>query len=168
MWFQTQHNVATCNQSSFSADISIITKATDQHYSMSMNGSQIKRGETNRCISASVELLAQKGFHDILWNLPFLIIMAVAVAFFFFFFLFFFRFFFFSPQWRAADAEIKVPSGKNTELKRSPFKSWSRSVYSLTCCAYCQEFLPCLFLPFRSIHLHFFQTSLDFSCVGCG
>ena len=60
------------------------------------------------------------------------------------------------PQWGAADAEIKVPSGENTELKRSPFKAWSRSVYSHTCYAYCQGFLPCLFLPFRSIHLHFF------------
>ena len=27
-----------------------------------------------------------------------------------------------SPQWGAADAEIKVPPGENTELKRSPFK----------------------------------------------
>ena len=26
-----------------------------------------------------------------------------------------------APQWGAADAEIKVPSGENTELKRSPF-----------------------------------------------
>ena len=31
------------------------------------------------------------------------------------------------PQWGAADAEIKVPSGENTELKRSPVKAWSRS-----------------------------------------
>ena len=38
-----------------------------------------------------------------------------------------------SPQWGAADAEIKVPSGENTELKRSPFNAWSRSVYSHTC-----------------------------------
>ena len=30
----------------------------------------------------------------------------------------------FAPQWEAADAEIKVPSGENTELKRSPFKIW--------------------------------------------
>ena len=60
-----------------------------------------------------------------------------------------------SPQWGAADAEIKVPSGENTELKRPPFKAWSRSVYSHTCYAYCHGFLPCLFLPFRSIHLHF-------------
>ena len=42
----------------------------------------------------------------------------------------------FAPQWGAADAEIKVPSGENTELKRSPFKVWSRSVYSRTCDAY--------------------------------
>ncbi len=72
------------------------------------------------------------------------------------------------PQWGAADAEIKVPSGENTELKRSPFQAWSRSVYSHTCYAYCQGFLPCLFLHFRSIHLHFFQNlSRNFSCVGC-
>ena len=62
------------------------------------------------------------------------------------------------PQWGAADAEIKVPSGENTELKRSPFKAWSRSVYSHKCYAYRQGFLPCLFLPFRSIQLHFFQN----------
>ena len=28
-------------------------------------------------------------------------------------------------QWEAVDAEIKVPSGENTELKHSPFKAWS-------------------------------------------
>ena len=74
-----------------------------------------------------------------------------------------------TPRWGAADAEIKVPSGENTELKRFPFKAWSRSVYSRTCYAYCQGFLPCLFLPFRSIHLHFFLKPLPtFSCVSCG
>ena len=62
------------------------------------------------------------------------------------------------PQWGAVDAEIKVPSGENTELKQSPFKARSRSVYSHTCYAYCQGFLSCLFLHFRSIHLHFFQN----------
>ena len=50
-----------------------------------------------------------------------------------------------TPQWGAADAEIKVPSGENTELTRSPFQAWSRSVYSHTCYAYCQGVLPCLF-----------------------
>ena len=79
-------------------------------------------------------------------------------------------------QWGAADAEIEVPSGENTELKRSSFKAWSRSVYSHAWYAYCQGFLPCLFLPFQTIHLHFFQTPSRFlpcwlwlthgSCVG--
>ena len=41
-------------------------------------------------------------------------------------------------QWRAADAEIKVPSDENTELKGFSFKAWSRSVYSHLCHAYCQ------------------------------
>ena len=62
-----------------------------------------------------------------------------------------------APQWGAADVEIKVPSDENTEIKGFPFKTKSRSVYSHTYYAYCQV-LPCLFLPFRSIHLHFFQN----------
>ena len=80
------------------------------------------------------------------------------------------------PQWEAADAEIKVPSSENAELKHFPFRAWSRSVYSHTCYAYCQGFLPCLFLPFQSMHLHFFQSLSQFflrrlwfthgSCVG--
>ena len=32
------------------------------------------------------------------------------------------------PLGGAGDTEIKVLSGENTELKRSPFKAWSRSV----------------------------------------
>ena len=79
-------------------------------------------------------------------------------------------------QWAAADAEIKVPSGENTELKHSPFKALSRSVYSHTCYTYCQGFIPCSFLPFLSILLHFVQNLSRFfpvlavvnkgSCVG--
>ena len=83
----------------------------------------------------------------------------------------------FHLQWGAADAEIKVASVETTALKGSPFRAKSRSVYGHTCYAYCQGFLPCLFLPFWSIHLHFFQASRDFfflcwlwlthdSCVG--
>ena len=30
-------------------------------------------------------------------------------------------------QWGTADAEIKIPSVENPELKGSPFKAWSRS-----------------------------------------
>ena len=47
-------------------------------------------------------------------------------------------------------------SGEKQSLNVPHFKAWSRSVYSHTCHAYCQGLLPCLFLPFRSIHLHFF------------
>ena len=65
-------------------------------------------------------------------------------------------------QWGAADTEIKVPSGENTEPKRSPFQAWSRSVYSHTCYAYCQGFLPCLFLPFGPFTCIFSKTSSDF------
>ena len=73
-----------------------------------------------------------------------------------------------APQWGAADAEIKVPSGENTELKRSSFQACSRSVYSHTCYAYCQGVLPCLFLPFQPIHLHFFQNlSRFFPALAC-
>ena len=47
-----------------------------------------------------------------------------------------------ATQWGAADGEIKVPSVENTDLKGSPSESWSRSVYSHACYAYCQGFLP--------------------------
>ena len=48
-----------------------------------------------------------------------------------------------APQWGTADAEIKVSSDENTELKDSPSKAWSRSVYCHSCYAYCRRFLPC-------------------------
>ena len=83
-----------------------------------------------------------------------------------------------SAQWGAADAEIKVPSGENTELKRSPFKAWSRPLYSHTCYTYCQGFLPqstneLTSLPIstlRSIHLHFLQNLSRFfpDVILCG
>ena len=34
-----------------------------------------------------------------------------------------------SSQWGVVDAEIRVPFDENTELKGSPFKTWSRSEY---------------------------------------
>ena len=75
-----------------------------------------------------------------------------------------------APQWGAADAEIKVPSGENTELKRSPFKAWSRSVYSHTCYDYCQGFLSFLLISTLPVHSPaFFPKPLPiFPCVGCG
>ena len=64
------------------------------------------------------------------------------------------------PQWGAADAEIKVPSDENTEVKVSPFKVWRRSVYSHTCYAYSQGFLPCLFQTL-SVHSPAFFPNLS-------
>ena len=64
--------------------------------------------------------------------------------------------------------KLKSHLVRTQELNRSPFKAWSRSAYGHTCYAYCQGFLPCLFLPFQSIQLHFSKTSPDFSCVCCG
>ena len=48
-----------------------------------------------------------------------------------------------SPQWGAADAEIKVPSVENTVLEGSPFKAWGESVYSHRSYAKSRGFLPC-------------------------
>ena len=45
-------------------------------------------------------------------------------------------------RWGTKDAEIKVPSVENLELKGSPFKALSRSEYSHACFTYCQGFLP--------------------------
>ena len=78
--------------------------------------------------------------------------------------------------WWPASMPSPVKTKRHTELKCSPFKAWSRSVYSHTCYAYCPRFLPCSFLPFWSIHLHFVQNLSRFflcwlwlthgSCVG--
>ena len=81
-----------------------------------------------------------------------------------------------SSEWGNVDAEIEDPFIENPELKHSLIKAWSRSVYSPACYTYCQEFLPCQFLPFWSIHLHFDQNlsqvfhvlaaAITGSCVG--
>ena len=75
-----------------------------------------------------------------------------------------------SLQWGAADAEIKVSSGENAELKRSPFKAWSRSVYSYTCYAYCQGFLSFLLISTLPVHSPAFfpKPHPILPCVGCG
>ena len=75
------------------------------------------------------------------------------------------------PQWGAADAQIKVPTGENTELKRSPFKAWSRLVYSHT--SYLLRLLPGISsLLISTLPVHspaFFPKPLPiFPCVGFG
>ena len=71
---------------------------------------------------------------------------------------YYFYFYYILPCSGERDTEFKVTSDKNTELKDSPFKACCRSLYSNACYAYCQGFLPHSFLPFQSIHLHFFQN----------
>ena len=73
-----------------------------------------------------------------------------------------------SPQWGAADTEIKVPSGENTELKRSPFKAWSRSAYAIHATLTFRDFFLAYFYPSGPFTCIFSKTSPDFSCVGCG
>ena len=76
--------------------------------------------------------------------------------------------FFTNLSWFSINTSIRlsaVPSGENIELKRSRFKAWSWSVYSLTCYTYCQGFLPCLLLHLRSIHLQFFPKPLSIFAV---
>ena len=68
------------------------------------------------------------------------------------------------PLWPCSGAlrtqKLKSQLVRTQELKRSPFKAWSRSVYCHTRYTYCQGFIPCLFLPFWFIHLHFFPKPL--------
>ena len=52
-----------------------------------------------------------------------------------------------TEMWGAADAEIKIPSGENTELKRSPFIAWSRSVYTTHATLTARDFFLACFYP---------------------
>ena len=72
-----------------------------------------------------------------------------------------------SLQWGVVDAEIKVPSGENTELKRSPFKAWNRSANSHATLTARDCFLA-YFYPSDPFTCNFSKTSPDSSCVGCG
>ena len=58
-----------------------------------------------------------------------------------------------TPQWGAADAEIEVPSGENSELKRSPLKAWSRyiAIYAT--------------LTARDFFFAYFYPSCQFTCI---
>ena len=63
------------------------------------------------------------------------------------------------PSLTSRSGKLQMQKLKSHPLRtHCHLKTWSRSVYIYTCYVYCQGFLPCLFLPFRSIHLHFFQN----------
>ena len=81
------------------------------------------------------------------------------------------------PRWEAVDTEIKVPSGENTEFKRSPFKALSSSVFLLKpwvvqyiaiyATLTSRDFLLISTLPVLS-PAFFPKPHPIFSCVGCG
>ena len=66
------------------------------------------------------------------------------------------------PQLGAADAEINVPSGENTELKRSPFKAWSRSVLAVHATLTARDFFLAYFYPSGPFSCIVSKTSPDF------
>ena len=73
-----------------------------------------------------------------------------------------------TPQWGAADAEIKVPSGENTELKRSPLKPGVDQYITIHATLTVRDLFLAYFFPSGSFTCIFSKTSPDFSCVGCG
>ena len=76
--------------------------------------------------------------------------------------MFFSGFFGPTPQWGAADAEIKVPSGENTELKRvGPYKAIHATLTA-------RDFFFAYFYPPGPFTCIYFKPLPIFSCVGCG
>ena len=69
-----------------------------------------------------------------------------------------------APQCGAADIEIRVPSGENTELKGSPFKAWSRSVYSHHATLTARDFFLAYFYPSVPFTYIFSKTSPEYFC----
>ena len=71
-------------------------------------------------------------------------------------------------DWGAADAEIKVPSGENTELKCSPIKPGVGQYIAIQATLTARDFFFAYFYPSGPFTCIFFKTSPDFSCVGYG
>ena len=79
------------------------------------------------------------------------------------------------PQWGASDAEIKVPSGENTELKRSPFQAGVGQYIAIHAALTARDFFRTYFYPFGPFTCIFPNLSRFFpvlavantgSCVG--
>ena len=70
-----------------------------------------------------------------------------------------------SPQWGAADAEIKVPSGENTELKVLPLKPGVGQYIAIHATLTARDFFLAYFYPPGPSHLHFFPKPLLISPV---
>ena len=76
----------------------------------------------------------------------------------------------YAPQWGAADAEIKVPSGENTELKRSilPLKPGVGQYIAIHATLTARDFSLVYFYPSGPFTCIFSKTAPVFFCVGCG
>ena len=72
------------------------------------------------------------------------------------------------PQLGAAGAEIKLPSGESTELKRFPLKPGVGQYIATHATLTARDFFLTYFYPSGSFTSFFFKTSPNFSCVGCG
>ena len=73
-----------------------------------------------------------------------------------------------TPQWGAADAEIKVPFGENTELKRSTFEAWFRSYITTHATLTAKDFFLTNFYPSGPFTRIFSKPLSSFSCVSFG
>ena len=81
----------------------------------------------------------------------------------------FFLFSFTTPLWGAADAEIKVPSGENTEsLNFLPLKPRLGSYIAIHATLTARNFFLAYFNPSSPFTSIFFQNVANFSCVVCG
>ena len=68
-----------------------------------------------------------------------------------------------SPQWGAADAEIKVPSGENTSLKVLPFTPGVGQYIAIHATLTARDFFLAYFYPSCPFTCIFSKTSPDFS-----
>ena len=74
-----------------------------------------------------------------------------------------------SPQWGAADAEIKVPSDENTELKVLPLKPGVGQYIGIHATLTARDFfLAYFYTPGPFICIFFPKPLPIFPCVGCG
>ena len=62
-------------------------------------------------------------------------------------------------QWGGADTEMKVPSGENTELKRSPFKAWNSQYIAIHATLTARDFFLANFYPSSPFTCIFSKTS---------
>ena len=67
-----------------------------------------------------------------------------------------------APQWGAADAEIKVPSGENTEVKRSPLKPGVGQYIAVHSVLTAGDFVLANFYPSGPFACIVSKTSLEF------